>query len=156
MSHTNIRMVIWMNKIKYTPCDEVVEIVRQDLAWDEEAEYITQLVRATMQQSLASLFATIARCEAHESDDVTFPITEEGEFTDDFKYAVIERIHVHDENRNKFFFLLAGDLYDAIMTKEIGGEWGFLDYSNGEIFVVIKLRRPTPTPRPDWVKAELV
>ncbi len=145
-----------MNNIQYTPSDEIVEIIKQDIVGtDSPVDYITQVVRATLQQSLASLFATIARCEAGEDDDVTFPLTEEGTFTDDFQYAVFERIPIQEEMRSKFLFLLAGDLYEAVMTKDIGGKWGILDYSNGEIYLVIKLRRPKPKPRPDWVKAEL-
>lgn len=41
------------------------------------------------------------------------------------------------------------------MTEDIGGKWGFLDYDNGEIYLVIEYRRPTPKARPEWVKAAL-
>lgn len=150
-----------MNKKHYIPNTEIIEFVTNSiLSEDPDANngpvFLAEVVEETIKTILAELFGTIARCEAHEDYDVTFPITEEGEFTDDFQYAILERITLEPEVRNKFFFLLAGDLYNAIMTENIGGKWGFLCYSNGEIFVVIKIRRPTPTARPDWVKARLI
>jgi hypothetical protein len=154
--------LIWsskkMSNTQYAPSPENVDIVKKALNWycnSNEISIADQVIAANIQLELAKLFATIARCEAHEEDDVTFPLTEEGVFTDDFQYAVCERILIQPDDRHEFLSLLAEDLYHTISKNDIGGKWGFLDYSNGEIYLVIEIRRPTPTPRPDWVKATM-
>lgn len=151
-----------MNKIKYTPSDEIVTLVEHSLMGIDTVEIMFPVIKESLKNTLASLFATIARCEARSDEEWFFPLTHKGIFTDDFREAVFDRIPLNIDHVDKFFKLLTDDLYEASVESKIhdkdriGGKWGYLKCYNGEIIVVIEYRKPKPTGRPDWVKARIV
>ena len=151
-----------MNKIKYTPSDEIVTLVEHSLMGIDTVESMFPVIKESIKNTLASLFATIARCEANENSEVHYTLTHNGIFTDNFRDAVFDRIPLDIDDVDKFFRLLTDDLYEASVGSKIhdkdriGGKWGYLNCYNGEINIVIEYRKPKPTLRPDWVKARVV
>jgi len=153
---------IGMSNIQYTPSDEIVTLVEHSLMGINTAETMFPVIKESIKNTLASLFATIARCEASDSTEVHYSLTHNGIFTDNFRTAVFDRIPLDIDCIDKFFQLLTDDLYEASVGSKIhdkdriGGKWGYLNCYNREIDIVIEYRKPKPTTRPDWVKAGLV
>lgn len=151
-----------MNKIKYTPSDKIVNLVEHSLMGVDIVDSVFLVIKESIKNTLASLFGTIARCEASVNSEIHYPLTHNGIFTDDFRAAVFDRIPLDIDHVNKFFRLLNDDLYEASIgtalydKPQIGGKWGYLNCNNGDIDLVIEYRKPKPTNRPDWVKARLI